>query len=171
MEVLPPPEHDRDLDLRAMVEEANDVALLRLVVVDRNLRPELDLLDVNLGLMLPRELRLLLLLVAVLPVVHDLGDRRIRLGGHLDEVEPLGLGVGERLLGRLDPELRAVVVDEPDARHADVLVDPGLRDRTDGFDEPSRSQRAVTKLLVPPSENDKTVASMQRPRPLVFRLG
>ncbi len=156
MEVLPPPEHDRDLDLRALVEEANDVALLRLVVVDRDLRPELDLLDVDLGLVLPRELRLLLLLVAVLAVVHDLGDRRIRLGGDLDEVESLRLGVCEGVFRRLDAELRAVVVDQADAWHADVLVDPGLRDRTDGFDEPPRSQRVVTKPRVPPSGGKRT---------------
>ena len=35
VEVLPPPEHDRDLHLRPLVEEADDVALLGLVVVDR----------------------------------------------------------------------------------------------------------------------------------------
>ena len=89
MQVLPPPEHDRDLDLRPLVQEADDVALLRLVVVDSDLRPELDLLDEDLRLVLPRELRLLLLLVAVLPVVHHPRDRRIGLRGHLDEVEVL----------------------------------------------------------------------------------
>jgi hypothetical protein len=49
-------EHDRDLDLRALVEEALDVALLGVVVVDPDLRPELDLLDVDLDLVLAREL-------------------------------------------------------------------------------------------------------------------
>src|SRR5215208_5988169 len=79
-------EHDRDLDLRALVEKALDMALLGLVVVDSDLRPELDLLDVDLRLVLPRELRLLLLLVAVLPVVHDPDNRRLGLRRHLDEV-------------------------------------------------------------------------------------
>src|SRR4051794_11304769 len=41
-------EHDRDLDLRPLVEEADDVALLGLVIVNPDLRSELDLLDVNL---------------------------------------------------------------------------------------------------------------------------
>src|SRR5918999_572763 len=45
---LPAPEHDRDLDLRALVEEAHNVALLGLVILGRDLRPELDLLDVYL---------------------------------------------------------------------------------------------------------------------------
>jgi len=48
VEVLPPPEHDRDLDLRPLVQEADDMALLRLVVVDADLRPHLDFLDVDL---------------------------------------------------------------------------------------------------------------------------
>src|SRR5437870_5730756 len=77
VQVLTPPEHDRHLHLRPLVQEADDVTLLRLVVVDTDLGPELDLLDEDLRLMLPRELRLLLLLVAVLPVVHDAGDGRV----------------------------------------------------------------------------------------------
>src|SRR5439155_17360313 len=61
--LLAPPEHDRDLDLRTLIEEALDVALLRVVVVDPDLGPELDLLDVDLDLVLPCDLRFLLLLV------------------------------------------------------------------------------------------------------------
>src|SRR5262249_24381261 len=45
---LAAPEHDRHLDLRALVEEALDVALLGVVVVNPDLGPELDLLDVDL---------------------------------------------------------------------------------------------------------------------------
>src|SRR4051794_30922367 len=43
MLTLAAPEHDRDLDLRALVEKALDVALLGLVVVYPDLRSELDL--------------------------------------------------------------------------------------------------------------------------------
>ena len=145
VEGLPPAEHDRDLHLGALSEEAEDVALLGLVVVDSDLRSELDLLDVYLGLVLAGELGLLLLLVAVLPVVHDPRDRRIGLGGDLHEVEALRLRVLEGLRRRLDAELLATFVDEPHPRHADRVVDPGLGDRTDGLYEPSRSQRVVTK--------------------------
>ena len=116
VQLLAPPEHDRDLDLRPLVEEADDVALLGVVVVNADLRPELDLLDLDLGLVLAGELGLLLLLVAVLAVVHHLGDGRIGLRRDLDEVEALRLRVLARLVRRLDPELRPVVVDEPDPR-------------------------------------------------------
>jgi hypothetical protein len=50
--LLPAPEHDRDLDLVTLPEEPLDVALLGAVVVRVDLRPELDLLDDRLGLVL-----------------------------------------------------------------------------------------------------------------------
>src|SRR5882724_4772983 len=79
MLALAAPEHDRHLDLRALVQEARDVAFLGLVIVNPDLRPELDLLDVDLRLVLAGELGLLLQLVPVLPVVHHAGHRRIGL--------------------------------------------------------------------------------------------
>ena len=144
---LAAPEHNRHLHLGALVQEALDVALFRVVIVNSDLRPELDLLDVDLRLVLSRELRLLLLLVPVLPVVHHSGHRWVGLRGDLHEVEPLVEGVLHRLLRGLDPELRAVVVDQPYLRSADVVVDPGLRDGPRRrFDRSPRPQRAVTKL-------------------------
>jgi hypothetical protein len=121
--LLPAPEHDRDLHLRALVEESLDVALLGVVVVDADLRPELDLLHLDLHLVLAGLLRLLLLLVPVLAVVHDPRDGRVRLGRDLDEVEVLAVGVLARLVGGLDSELVAVLVDQPDARGANRVVD------------------------------------------------
>src|SRR4029453_12968499 len=70
---LASPEHDRHLHLGALVQEALDVSLFRVVVVNPDLRPELDLLDVDLRLVLPRGLRLLLLPVGVLPLVPNPG--------------------------------------------------------------------------------------------------
>jgi hypothetical protein len=59
---LAPAEHDGHLDLVARLQEARDVALLGVVVVLRDLRPELDLPDVDLLLVLARGLLLLGLL-------------------------------------------------------------------------------------------------------------
>jgi hypothetical protein len=84
--------------------------------VNSDLGAELDLLDVDLRLVLPRELRLLLLLVAVLAVVHDPRDRRVGLSGHLDEIEVLPVRVVTGLVRRLDPHLLTLLVDEPDPR-------------------------------------------------------
>ena len=71
-------EHDRDLDLVVVAQEALDVALLGVVVVVGDLRPQLDLADVDLLLVLAGLLLLLLLLVLVLRVVEQAGDRRLR---------------------------------------------------------------------------------------------
>src|SRR3954452_1145906 len=76
-------EHDRHLDLRALVQEPLYVTLLGVVVVNTDLRTKLYLLDLDLALMFPSLLPLLLLLVPVLAVVHDLRDRRGRPGGPL----------------------------------------------------------------------------------------
>jgi hypothetical protein len=104
---------------------------------------------VDLRLVLPRLLRLLLLLVAVLPVIHHLRDGRIRLRCDLDEVETLAVRVLQRLRDGLDPDLAPVVVDEPHPRRANLVVDPVLRGRANRrLHAPPRSQRLVTKLAL-----------------------
>ena len=123
--LLAPAEHDRDLDLVLVLEEALDVALLRRVVVLGDLRPELDLADHDLLLVLARGLLLLGLLVLVLRVVEHAAHRRLGLGGDLDEVEIALLRVAQRVLGLHDADLRAVVADDPNLGNADALVDPG----------------------------------------------
>src|SRR5262249_14323779 len=162
---LAAPEHDRDLDLRALVEEPRDVAFLGLVVVCPDLGPELDLLDVDLRLVLAGELRLLLLLVPVLPVVHDPGDRWVCLGRDLDEIEVLPVGVLTGLVRRLDAELRSVLVDQPDPGHANRVVDARLGLGTAGRFEsgaPARPQMSFTKLVLSSSMNTKTAGGQRR---------
>ena len=118
-------EHDRDLDLVVLAQEALDVALLGLVVVVGDLRPQLDLADVDLRLVLAGRLLLLLLLVLVLRVVEQAGDRRLRV-----RARPRP-GRGRRSWARLqrfggldDAELLAVGADQAHFGHADALVDP-----------------------------------------------
>ena len=125
------------------------MSLLGVVVVDADLRPELDLLHLDLALVLAGLLRLLLLLVLVLAVIHDLGDRRVSLGGHFDEVEVLAVRVLARLVRGFDSELSTVVVDQPDAGDADRIVDARrvARRRAGLVERPaSRPQRQITKL-------------------------
>jgi len=124
MGLLAAAEHDRDLHLVLVAQEAHDVALLRLVVVVGDLRPQLDLAHVDLLLVLAGGLLLLLLLVLVLRVVEQAGDRGFRVGRHLDQVEVRLLGSLQRL-GRLDDaELLAVGADQTHLGDADPLVDP-----------------------------------------------
>jgi hypothetical protein len=123
MALLAAPEHDRHLHLVLLLEEALDVAALRLVVVLGDLRAQLDLPDVGLLLVLARRLRLLLLLVLVLRVVEDPSHGRLRVRGDLDQVEIPLLGSLEGLGGRDDADLLAVLVDQAHLGHADPLVD------------------------------------------------
>src|SRR3954471_2477971 len=152
MLALAAPEHDRDLDLRALVEEALDVAFLGLVVVNPDFGSELDLLDVDLRLVLPRELRLLLQLVPVLAVVHDPRNGRVGLRRDFHQVEVLAVRVLACLVCGLDPELLAALSDQADARDADRVVDARLGLGPAGSFEPpgtpARPQMSFTKLVV-----------------------
>jgi hypothetical protein len=119
-------EHDRDLDLVVVLEEALDMALLGFVVVLGDLRPQLDLADVDLLLVLAGLLLLLLLLVLVLRVVEQARDRRLRARRDLDQVE---IGVGgalQRVVDVDDAELLAVGADQANLRDADSLIRPRL---------------------------------------------
>ena len=118
-------EEDRRLDLVAVLEEALDMLLLELVVVLVDLRPELDLLDQDHLLVLLRFARALLLLVLILPEVHDAADRRHGGRRDLDQVESLLLRYGQGLRRRHDAELLPGVVDDPDFPDADAFVHPG----------------------------------------------
>ena len=92
----------------------------------------ISLID-DVGALAPRLLGLLRCLVLVLAVVHDPADRRVGLGGHLDEVEVELTGDGECLGQRLDADLRAVGSDEADLAGSDAIVDPGLVGRRRGY--------------------------------------
>jgi hypothetical protein len=99
------------------------MALLRAVVVRVDLRPELDLLDDRLGLVLARLPGLQGRFVLELPVVHELADRRPGHGRDLDQVEICLLGQPERIVDGNDPDLLAVWADETDFGYPDALVD------------------------------------------------
>ena len=90
------------------------MAALGLVVVLGDLGPQLDLADVHLLLVLAGGLRLLLLLVLVLRVVEDAGDRRLRVRSDLDQVEVPLAGALQRVLGGDDPDLLPALVDQAD---------------------------------------------------------
>ena len=114
------------LTLSLPMQEARDVTLLGVVVVLRDLRAELDLADRDLLLVLARGLQLLRLLVLVLGVVEHTADGRARVRGDLDQVKVALLRVRERIGGLDDADLLSVLADEPNLRHADAVIDPGL---------------------------------------------
>jgi hypothetical protein len=96
--LLTPPEHDRHLDLVPRLEEPLDVALLGAIVVRVDLRPELDLLDDRLSLVLARFPGLQRGLVLELAVVHELADRRPCCRRDLYQIKVGFLGQPERVV-------------------------------------------------------------------------
>ena len=116
-------EHDGDLDLVALGEEAKHVTLLGLVVARIDLGAELHLLDLDLGLVLARLLGLDRLLVLVLAVIHDAANGRLGIGSDLDQIETLILGKALcRIVGHL--VLGAIDADDEKLRRMDLTVDP-----------------------------------------------
>ena len=123
---LPPPEHDRDLDLRALVEEPLHVFGLRGVVVLVDLGTELHLLDHDIAGLAPRFLPPHVLLVLVLPEVHDLADGGVGVRRDLHQVEVVFTSDVERFGQRLDSDLLSVGSDQAYFSGPDPLVDPGI---------------------------------------------
>src|SRR5690606_36238461 len=124
MGVLAAPEEDRRLDLVAFRQEALDVLLLELVVVLVDLRPELDLLDRDRLLMLPRRSRPLLLLILVIAEIHDSAYRRLGGRGDFHQIQSLAPRQLQRLRRRHDAELGSGFVDYAHFTHTDPLVGP-----------------------------------------------
>src|SRR5262245_19650744 len=122
MGVLTASEENRRLDLVTLAQEALDVLLLELVIVFVDLRPELDLLDLDHPLMFLRGPRPLLLLVLVLAEVHDSADRRNRRRRNLYEIEYFRLVEHECLWRRHDAELLAGLVDNADLTNPNALI-------------------------------------------------
>ncbi len=97
---------------------------LELEVMGIDLRPELDLLHLDLMLFLLRLPRLAGLLVLEFPVVHDPADGRPRLGSDLDEIQPPFPRVGQRFLNREDPDLVSLLVDHAHRADPDLFIYP-----------------------------------------------
>src|SRR5665647_3573685 len=123
LRLLTPTEHDGDLDLVAALEEAGDMALLGVVVVSIDLRPELHLFDHGVRLVAPRLTGLLGVLVLPLAVVHELAHRRPVPRGDLHKVEVGLLGKADSVLDADDAHLLTVRADEPYLGHTDAVVD------------------------------------------------
>src|SRR5665811_2425197 len=123
LRLLAPTEHDGDLHLVTALEEAGDVALLGVVVVSIDLRPELHLFDHGVRLIAPRLTGLLGVLVLPLAVVHELAHRRPVARGDLHEVEVGLLSKTDSVLDADDAHLLTVRADEPYLGHTDAVVD------------------------------------------------
>jgi len=91
------------------------------VVVDHG--SEFDFLDLDHLLALTGLGRLLLLLILELAVIEQLADRRRRIGGDLDKIEPGLLGYDDRFRDRDGAFVGSVLVDQMNFASANLLVD------------------------------------------------
>ena len=115
-------QHDGDLDLVASVKEAGHMALLHVEIVVVNLQAETNLLDFRGALVAASFTSLDLLVVLELAVINELGDRRLRVRGHLDEIEVCLLGQVQRDGSRDDAHLLALRADQAYLRDANLVV-------------------------------------------------
>src|SRR5438105_459520 len=121
---LAAPEHDRHLDLLALLQKLFDALELGLEVVLGHLRPQLHLLELDDVLAPPLVLLLLDRLELVLAVVDQPADRRLRERSELDEVQAFFGRDPFRGFQAEDSQLIALVVDQAHLLGADLIVDP-----------------------------------------------
>ena len=115
-----------DLHLVAGLDEAANRANFHGNVVVIRLGTDLDLFDLDDGLLPLGFALLLLLLVLVLAEVEDLADGRIALGIDLYEVETDFTGAAQSLVSRQNSQIRAVLRNDAYLGYADPVVDSNL---------------------------------------------
>ena len=98
------------------------MTLLDLEVMVVDLQAETDLLDLGSVLITAGLTGLDLLVVLELAVIDELGDRRLCVGCHLDEIEVRFLGQVQCDGGRDDPHLLAVRADQAHLGDANLVV-------------------------------------------------
>ena len=119
---LPSPEHHRELHLVALPEKHPRVSHLEIKVVYADARPELDLLHVNHMLLFLGRLGCLVLLVSVLPVIHDLDHGRAGRRGNLYEIQPPLNSFFQRIFHRHHTKLITPVGNHPHGADTNLAV-------------------------------------------------
>src|SRR5690606_1618902 len=115
-------EADVDLDLVAFLQEATHLAQLDLVVALVGHGAELHFLDLDLLGLLLGLVGLFLQVELELAEVHDLADRRIRVGLDLHQVQAFVLGHLQGFVARQHADHLTVGPDHAYAGHADFAV-------------------------------------------------
>lgn len=122
MRHFPASEEDRGLHLIAVVEKAQDVVLLGLIIVLIYVDAELHLFDRDDLLVLLGGTFLLFFFVEILAVVLNFADWRIGIGRDLDQIKTSFTGYFERFEGWYHAELVSFVVNDADFAGANALI-------------------------------------------------
>src|SRR5690606_20822219 len=121
-------EQDHGFHLVTRLEEANSALHLGFVVVLINFETETNLFEDRVRLVASSFFRLLRSLVLELSVVHDLGDRRLGIGGNLNQIEVCLLRQTQGCLDFDNADLLTGRADKSDFRNADAVVCTGIAD-------------------------------------------
>ena len=113
------------LDLVAFLQELHHGSHLDIIVMGIGSRTELDFLDLDDLLLLAGLGLALLLFVLELAQVHDLADRRGRVGRDFDQIQPGVLRHLQPDRGRNHADILSIGADQADFGHADAFVHAG----------------------------------------------
>lgn len=115
-------EEDGEFHLIAGIEELGGLTAFGRQVMVVDLRPDPDLFQLNDMLIFTRLTLFTTLLVSELSIVHQTADGRRRIRRHLNEVEPPVPRHLERFIGRDDPDLRSLFIDQADFADPNAFV-------------------------------------------------
>jgi hypothetical protein len=121
-------EQDHGLHLVARLEESLGALALRLVVMHVDLQTESNLFEDRVRLIATGFLGFLRSFVLELAVIHDLGNGRLAIGGHLNQIEVCLLGKLECDVDTDDADLLTGRSDEADLGNPDTVVGTGIAD-------------------------------------------
>ena len=115
-------EEDCGLDLIALIQKAQHVVLLGLVVVIVHVDAKLHFLNCDRLLVLLGFAFLFLLLVQKFPIIHDAANRRLRGGRNLYQIQILFAGHLERFKGRQDSDLLTFVANHANFARPNTII-------------------------------------------------
>ena len=119
-------EEDGQLDLIPGAEELRGLPPFRFEIVVVDLGPDANFFQLDNMLVAAGLALFSALLVSELTVVHEPADRWHGVWRHLDQVEPTLARHLKRIECRDDPNLLAVLIDQPDLADPDALIAAGL---------------------------------------------
>ncbi len=142
---FPAPDHDGHLDLVSLLQKPGHVLHLEIVIMDADLRPELDLFELDVFLVFLGFVLFFVLFVKKLSIIHDPADRGVGLRGDLDEVEAPLAGQIQGLRDGHDTHLFFLFIDHSNLFGPNHFIDP-MRLRFPGY----RIERSSSYNARPP---------------------
>ena len=117
-------EHDGDLHLATIFEEAHNMLLLGGVVANIDFGTELHFLDFDAALILAGLLGFDGLLVFELAIIHNAADRRLGIGGDFHLIKDGGISDALSFGLHIDAHLLSIIANQAAFACRDLLINP-----------------------------------------------